>query len=344
MSFFDKIFYEAESFVVNIGSLELTLTREALPIKGFPIYWYGVLIATGFILALIYGFRNAKKYDIDPNGLIDVILVGAVFSIIGARLYYIINSGRSWTLAEMIDLRDGGLAFYGALIFAVIFGGITCKLRKINFFSALDLAGPAFLLAQGIGRWGNFVNQEAFGTNTTLPWGMFSEKTFNYLLTHPESGADPMLPVHPCFLYESLWCLLGFALILFLSKKRVFKGEVFLYYIVWYGFGRFIIEGLRTDSLYLFNSPIRVSQAIAILCVIAGLVSIFVFRRKTKLALEEGGEYSSMVIDEEYNEAEELEEKETETVIEETEEVDEEIKDENIPEIIEGEDENGTNN
>lgn len=302
MSFFDKIFYEAETFVVNIGKLEFTLTREALPIKGFPVYWYGVLIALGFILALIYGFRNTKRYNIDQNALIDVILVGAVFSIIGARLYYVLNSGRSWTFAEIIDFRDGGLAFYGALIFAIVFGGITCKIRKVNFLSALDLAGPAFLLAQGIGRWGNFVNQEAFGTNTTLPWGMYSEKTFDYLLSHPETGADPMLPVHPCFLYESLWCLIGFILIHFLSKKRVFKGEVFLYYIVWYGFGRFLIEGLRTDSLYLFNSPIRISQAVAILCVVAGLILIFVFRRKAKLQIKESGEYSSMVIEEETEE------------------------------------------
>lgn len=332
MSFFDKIFYEPSTYVVSFGDLDITLAREALPIKGFPIYWYGVLIATGFILALIYGFRNAKKYDIDTSALIDVILVGAVFSIIGARLYYVLNSGRSWSFSEMIDIRDGGLAFYGALIFAIIFGGITCKLRKVNFLSALDLAGPAFLLAQGIGRWGNFVNQEAFGTNTTLPWGMYSEKTFSYLLAHPETGADPMLPVHPCFLYESLWCLLGFALILFLSKKRVFKGEVFLYYIVWYGFGRFLIEGLRTDSLYLFNSPIRVSQAVAIICVIAGFVSIFVFRRKTKLALEEGGDYDSIVVEEQYEKTEN--------------ETEENIIQNDTEEIIseKGESENGTDN
>ncbi len=331
MSFFEKIFYEPETYVVSFGDLDITLAREALPIKGFPIYWYGVLIALGFVLALIYGFRRAKEYKIDQNALIDVILVGAVFSVIGARLYYVLNSGRSWTLSQILDIRDGGLAIYGALIFAIIFGGITCKIRKVNFLSALDLAGPAFLLAQSIGRWGNFVNQEAFGTNTTLPWGMYSQKTFDYLLSHPETGADPMLPVHPCFLYESLWCIIGFVLICFLSKKQVFKGEVFLYYIVWYGFGRFFIEGLRTDSLYLFNSPIRISQAIAILCFVAGLVSIFVFRKKAKLALEEGGEYSSMVVEEEYTENE----TEEETIDENT---------EAIPEKEEGEIENGTDN
>lgn len=332
MSFFDKIFYEPSTYVVSFGDLDITLAREALPIKGFPIYWYGVLIATGFILALIYGFRNAKRYDIDTNALIDVILVGAVFSIIGARLYYVLNSGRSWSFAEMIDIRDGGLAFYGALIFAIIFGGITCKIRKVNLFSALDLAGPAFLLAQGIGRWGNFVNQEAFGTNTTLPWGMYSEKTFSYLLAHPETGADPMLPVHPCFLYESLWCIIGFILICFLSKKRAFKGEIFLYYIVWYGFGRFLIEGLRTDSLYLFNTPIRISQAVAIICVIAGIISIFIFRRKTKLVLEEGGDYDSIVVEEQYEETEN--------------ETEENIIQNDTEEIIseEGERENGTDN
>ena len=325
MSFFEKVFYEPETYVVSFGDLDLTIAREALPIKGFPIYWYGVLIALGFILALIYGFRQAKKYDIDQNALIDVVLVGAVFSIIGARLYYVLNSGRSWTFAEIIDLRDGGLAFYGALIFAIVFGGITCKIRKLNFFSALDLAGPAFLLAQSIGRWGNFVNQEAFGTNTSLPWGMYSQKTFDYLISHPEAGADPMLPVHPCFLYESLWCIIGFLLIHFLSKKRVFKGEVFLYYIVWYGFGRFLIEGLRTDSLYLFNTPVRISQAVAILCVIAGIILIIIFRKKAKTQTEEGGDYESIVVEEEYSKTEDVSEEITEENL-----IQNEVKEENI--------------
>lgn len=333
MSFFEKIFYDAETFIVNIGDLEFELTREALPINGFPVYWYGVLIALGFVLALIYGFKRAADFNIDTNALIDVILVGAVFSIIGARLYYVLNSGRSWTFAQIVDIRDGGLAFYGALIFAIIFGGITCKIRKVNLFSVLDLAAPAFLLAQSVGRWGNFVNQEAFGTNTTLPWGMYSEKTYEYLLSHPETATDPMMPVHPCFLYESLWCLAGFVLIHFLSKKRVFKGEVFLYYIVWYGLGRFFIEGLRTDSLYIPNTPIRISQAFALLCVIAGAVLIFVLRRKIRVSAETGA-YSSMIVQDDYDAEEDIAEEYEETQSEENEKS---IK-------TEGEIEDGTDN
>lgn len=289
MDFFDKMFAGAESYTVNIGTMEFELTREAIIIGDFPIYWYGVLIALGFMVALIYGFRRAADFGIKTDPLIDVILVGAVASIIGARLYYVLNDDAplsEWSFAEIVDIRDGGLGFYGALIFAVIFGGIMCKIRKINVFSALDLAGPAFLIAQAIGRWGNFVNQEAFGTNTNLPFGMYSEKTRDYLMSvmekNPDANLDPFAPVHPCFLYESIWCLLGFSVVHFLSKLRVFRGETFLYYIVWYGFGRFFIEGLRTDSLYLFNTPIRISQLVAALCVVIGIVLIIFFRKKYK--------------------------------------------------------------
>ena len=137
------------------------------------------------------------------------------------------------------------------------------------------------MIGQCIGRWGNFFNQEAFGDNTSLPWGMYSNQTYSYIAEHYTDGSvDPMLPVHPCFLYESLWCLLGFVLLNLLAKRRKFDGELFLIYIGWYGLGRFFIEGLRTDSLYLFN--IRVSQLVAGTCVLVSIVLIIIFRSIAK--------------------------------------------------------------
>ena len=169
-------------------------------------------------------------------------------------------------------INKGGLAIYGGLIGAIIAGGITCKIRKVNFLSALDLASIGFLIGQGIGRWGNFFNQEAFGTETDLPWRMVSENT-NYV------------GVHPCFLYESLWCLLGVLVLHIISKKWYnFKGQIFCCYMVWYGFERTIVEGLRTDSLYLpfslFGYTPRVSQLLSFCIFVAGIVLLIVFRKK----------------------------------------------------------------
>ena len=161
-----------------------------------------------------------------------------------------------------------------------------CKIRKINVLSMFDLASIGFLLGQSVGRWGNFMNQEAFGCNTDLPWGMWSTEVYNYLSAHKSSLAaegitvNPALPVHPCFLYESLWCLIGFVLLHFLSRRRRYDGQILLWYIVWYGAGRAVIEGLRTDSLMI--GPVRASQALAIVCVIAGIAALIIFGKKYK--------------------------------------------------------------
>ena len=307
-----------ETVSVFFGDLEFTLNRVAFTLFGVPIYWYGVLIALGFVCALVYGFMRASHFGIETDPLIDVILVTALFSIVGARLYYVLNTlDKIWTLPEIIDIRDGGLGFYGALIATVIVGFVMCKIRKVDVLSAFDLAGISYLVAQSIGRWGNFVNQEAFGTSTNLPFGMFSAETHAYMsdyaAAHPELNIDPYSPVHPCFLYESIWCMIGFVLIHFLSKKRVFRGEVFLYYITWYGLGRFFIEGLRTDSLMLFDTNIRISQLVAAVCVFVGIVLIIVFRKRAKnrpvVQLVAAGEqasddgYTSMIIDDDAPEA-----------------------------------------
>ena len=270
--------------------IKLNLNPVAFSIGDFSVAWYGIIIAAGFLLALWYGLRNAKKYGVNPDKMIDVVIGGIIGGIVGARLYYVIFSWSDYKddLLKIFRIWEGGLAIYGGLIGAILMGALVCKWRKVKFTAMLDLAGPGFLIGQGIGRWGNFINIEAYGTNTTLPWGMTSPKiSSDYysgaLNIDPAITFDPEMPVHPCFLYESLWCLIGFLLIFFLiAKRRRFDGEVFLSYVAWYGAGRMVIEGLRTDSLMIPGTRLRVSQILAGALVIAAVVTIIVLRSKIR--------------------------------------------------------------
>ena len=245
----------------------------------FSLNWYGLLIALGFLLAVIYALKRVKQFDIDPDRMIDVVLVAAIFAFIGARLYYVLFSENRAEYFDdplsILQVWKGGLGIYGGIIFAFIAGLVMCKIRKVNTPAMFDLASLGFLIGQAVGRWGNFFNQEAFGGNTTLPWGM----TGDIIQSGPAgtSGYTLSDPVHPTFLYESLWCLAGFILLHILSKKAYkFKGQIFSLYLVWYGVGRFMIESLRTDSLYF--GAMKVSQLVAVLAVIGGAVLFFVLR------------------------------------------------------------------
>lgn len=288
----------ADVYHVTIFGIKLEFDRVAftIPVKGgWNIYWYGILIALGFLLAVIYCFKNAKKYDIDVDRLTDVVLVTTPVAIICARLYYILfGDVEIHSFADFVgfsgDSGVSGLAIYGGVIGAVLCGLLMCKVRKVNPLDAFDIAAPGFLIGQAIGRWGNFFNQEAFGT--LLKHGMRSEGVYGYVADHidqypslaDKNVMDYMITnhvgVHPCFLYESIWCIIGFVLIHFLSKKRKFKGQMILSYGVWYGLGRLFIEGLRTDSLYL--GPIRVSQWLsgALVLVCGGLLIFFLTKKK----------------------------------------------------------------
>lgn len=266
----------------NLGwkfSLSDTLVQFSLFGQELTIKWYGVLIAVGFLLATIYALSRAKDFDLDPDRMIDVVLVSTIFAFIGARLYYVFFSSdhRAEYLADPITILyiwKGGLGIYGGIIAAFLTGIWMCRLRKVNTWAMFDMASLGFLIGQSVGRWGNFFNQEAFGGNTDLPWGMSGSKIASGLST--VTDYDPSLPVHPTFLYESLWCLLGFVLLHILSKKAYrFKGELFAGYLVWYGAGRFVIESLRTDSLYF--GTMKVSQLVAVLAIIGGIV-IFLLR------------------------------------------------------------------
>ena len=269
--------------------LDLTVNRVALSIGGFNIYWYGVIIAAGMLLAMLYAFRNAVDYGIDSDRLVDVVAIGTVMAIVCARIYYVAMAPFAYqSIWEMIDIRKGGIAIYGAVIGAFIFGGLAAKWRKVPLLPLFDLVSLGFLIGQGIGRWGNFFNQEAFGCNTTLPWGMFSETTRAYLMgstVTAQSGVtiDPNLPVHPTFLYESIWCFVGFLLLFRYIKKRKFNGDIALRYMIWYGAGRFWIEALRTDSLLLVPSiGLRVSQLVAGIAVVVGVAAEIYFTHKFK--------------------------------------------------------------
>lgn len=254
--------------------IELDINRTAFSIGSFPVYWYGILIATGLLLAVLYAYFNARRYDVDMSKLVDCIIVGIITSIIGARLFYVIFRWEyfSQDFSRVFDIRDGGIAIYGAIIGALAGGLIVAKIKKMKFLPILDLTMTGFLIGQAIGRWGNFFNQEAFGYETDSVFRMVSEKT---------DGVG----VHPCFLYESVWCALGFVLLFLVNRKwQKYHGQVFYLYLIWYGFERMIVEGLRTDSLYLpfpvFGMDIRVSQLISVVMVVTGVILLIVNRNK----------------------------------------------------------------
>ena len=257
--------------------LELEIDRVAFTLGNMNIYWYGIIIAAGLLLALVFAFHYAADFGVDADRLVDVVLVGTVCAIICARAYYVAFAPFKYdSIWDMINLRDGGIAIYGAVIGAAVFGGLACKWRKVPILPLFDLVGICFLIGQGIGRWANFVNQEAFGTNTDLPWGMISSATQEIV---------PDRQVQTCFLYESIWCLVGFALLhVFTRKLRRYDGQAFLLYLLWYGLGRFFIEGLRQDSLIIPGTSLRVSQVVALTSVVAAVVLLIVFRSKTSLS------------------------------------------------------------
>ncbi len=264
------------TYHVNLFGIKMEFDPIAftLPIgKGWNIYWYGICIAVGFLLAVIYGFTRAKRFNVNVDRLTDVVLVTTPLAIISARLYYIIFYKGTLEIKSVADFigfssKSGvsGLAIYGGVIGAALFGLLMCKIRKVKILDAFDLAASGFLIGQAVGRWGNFFNQEAFGSPTNSMWGMSSEATGNIL-------------VHPCFFYESIWCLLGFILLHFIGNKRKFSGQLALCYGVWYGFGRAFIEQLRTDSLYW--GPLKISQWLSgALVIVCGSLLIYMLTKQ----------------------------------------------------------------
>ena len=247
--------------------LTLHLNRVAFSIGTFHVYWYGIIIALGFFFGVAFCCAQAKKFGLKPDDILDMIIFAAPGGIIGARLYYIFfnpdlyrNPDGSWSLAACLSTRNGGLAIYGGIIAGVFIAWLVARYKKIPFPALADVCAFGLLIGQIAGRWGNFMNVEAYGGPTDLPWRMGIEVGGEYM------------EVHPTFLYESLWNLVGFCLLVWLLRKgiRTFDGMYFLLYVAWYGLGRGWIEGLRTDSLYFFSTGIRTSQMVALVsCVVA---------------------------------------------------------------------------
>lgn len=280
------------SYEVVIFGIKLTLSPVAFSIplgsRHWDIYWYGIIIATGFLLALIYGIKNASRFNLNTDRMLDVVLVATPVAILSARAYYVIFDGEPLgSIGDFFGFGNSsgfsGLAIYGGVIGAFVSGAVMCKIRKVKILDMFDIAAVGFLIGQGIGRWGNFVNQEAYGSFTgSTWWGMESERTV------AEMGEGL---VHPCFLYESVWCIAGFFVLNYFSKKRRFSGQISLIYCVWYGFGRAIIELLRTDSLMIGN--FRVSCLLSLCICIAGAVLLAVnLRRAAENA--KTGDYSTV--------------------------------------------------
>ena len=253
--------------------LTFHLDRVALSLGSFQIYWYGVIIALGAVLAVFFCMRTGPRLGIQGNDFLDVLLFALPGGILGARLYYIIfnpslyvKAGGGIDLAACVNIHKGGLAIYGGILAGTLIVFLVSRHKKIPFPAMVDLCTFGLLIGQIAGRWGNFVNVEAYGGETDLPWRMGIETAQGYW------------EVHPTFLYESLWNLLGFFLLLLVLRKglRKFDGMLFLLYLAWYGFGRGLIEGLRTDSLYFFDTGLRVSQLLGFAsCVLALLLLVW---------------------------------------------------------------------
>ena len=257
------------------GDWAFTASSKAIDV-GHGVYWYGILIATGLVLALLLALSQRKKYGISEENLYDGLLWGIPVGIVGARVYYVLfyldrfrDADGKFDFGAAIAFWDGGLAIYGTVIGIIILGACLSRRKGKRGFKLLamtDLVVMGLLVGQIVGRWGNFMNREAFGAETTVPWRM--------QLT---TKAGELIEVHPTFLYESLWNLVGLLLLLFVvSKHRKFDGQNTWFYFLWYGIGRFWVEGLRTDSLYLFDwqlfgQPIRVSQALSAVMVVVSL-------------------------------------------------------------------------
>jgi phosphatidylglycerol:prolipoprotein diacylglycerol transferase len=269
--------------------LNFNIDPVAFSIGNFSIAWYGIIIAAGLILALIYGMKRAKEFNITVDDLCDAVIFSIIFGVIGARLYYVLfyvdafgNNPYFSNPLSIFDIRSGGLGIYGGVIAAFITGFIVCRIKKISAGAMFDIASLGFLIGQAVGRWGNFVNQEAFGSATNLPWRMVVSTSID--------------PVHPCFLYESLWCLIGFIILHIYSKRRKFNGEIFLMYIAWYAFGRFFIESLRSDSLMI--GKLKISMVVAAMLFIAAVITlVYKYTTLKKVKEQQAAEYDPLFED-----------------------------------------------
>jgi phosphatidylglycerol:prolipoprotein diacylglycerol transferase len=243
----------------------------AFEVFGISIMWYGILIGAGILFAAVIIYKRAPKHEIKSDKTLDILIVCLLAGVVGARAYYILFNWSQYSgdFAKIINLRLGGLAIHGGLIFGFLAALILCRLWKMRPLNVFDLFVPGIALAQSVGRWGNYFNSEAHGGPTELPWGI------------PINGQM----VHPTFLYESIWCFILFLVLIFIDNRRIFEGQTFLCYGALYSLGRFFIEGLRTDSLMIgiFKQAQVLSVFVFIVCLVAFIVLGKAARRKGKI-------------------------------------------------------------
>ena len=271
----------------GLGIEPFHIDKVAFTVFGRPVAWYGLLITFGMLLALFIALRCSKKEGIKTDDIVDLALFAIIFGVLGSRLYYVIFTWNEFdylvtdgsffsnlwkTFVNIIAIWNGGLAIYGGVIGGILVAVVFSKVKKIRFTKILDILAPCVMIGQIVGRWGNFINMEAYGGETTLPWRM------GLLYGDAATGvwyAEQY--VHPTFLYESLWNIIGFVILLLLYRKKKFDGQNAATYFIWYGFGRMLIEGLRTDSLYL--GVLRVSQVVGLVSAVIGIL-MYIFLPK----------------------------------------------------------------
>lgn len=256
-------------------ALLATIDPIAFSLGPISVRWYGVIIATGIVIAFLVGQREMVKRGLHPEYLTDLLIWAVPLAIVGARIYYVAFEWEHYNnnVGEIIAIWNGGLAIHGALIASVIVGYVFTKKRNTSFLKVADILAPSILIGQAIGRWGNFINQEAHGGEVSRA---FLESLFipDWIINHMYiDGAY----YHPTFLYESMWSLIGIIILLLLRKANLVRGELFFFYMIWYSVGRFFIEGMRTDSLYVVGE-LRAAQLVSVIAIVIALVSI-IYRR-----------------------------------------------------------------
>lgn len=281
---------------IGIENFNVDPVAFTIPIfGGIEVRWYGIIITLGIILAFTYCAFRAKQENILFDDLLDMAIFTVIFAIIGARLYYVLTSLDKYnSFYDAIAIWEGGLAIYGGIIAGALTIFLVCKRKKIKVTKAFDAVAPGVMIGQFLGRWGNFFNGEAYGAEVA------EDSIFYFirmgLIPNIES-ASRMHYFHPTFLYESVWNIIGFIIINFLYKKKKFDGQIVLMYISWYGFGRMLIEGLRTDSLYV--GVFRISQVVGFICFVVGtlllIINLVKARRARLTAMEYDPTYPKFV-------------------------------------------------
>ncbi len=293
---------------LGIGEFSFNKVAFTIPewvpfLNGVQVRWYGIIMVTGIILAFLYAYYRSKQEGVTFDDLLDYAIFTVLSGIVGARLYYVITSGQKYTFGEIFAIWNGGIAIYGAIIGGAISLLAVSFYKKIKWQKVFDMVCPGVMIGQIVGRWGNFFNGEAFGESPAADSLLY----FMRMELRHENWSNSYI-CQPTFLYESLWNLVGFIIINALYKKKKYDGQVFLMYITWYGFGRMLIEGLRTDSLMV--GTFRISQVVAFLCFVTGTILLITLgiraKKHSKLLAADGdvSAYGEMLAEENKTETE----------------------------------------